>query len=159
MKRMILVAAIISAGHVNSAELLREITSDVIQADGMLAADILRRGGECLRSTAGLYADRVQVLTDADTVYATLDIGYQPDKDAPPLDQTIRSRMTIIAKDGRFKITQTDITQFFQIINTWSPIKASRADTMRARLKIQADSVELCIRTPSSVPASAGGDW
>lgn len=155
MKRLFLMFLL--AGNVGAAEMLTEMSSDVVQADGMTAEQVSTRAGECLKSINGEYADRVSVAVDGPRTYATVYTVYGSSDDKPA-DSAVRMRLSVLAKDGRFKVEADNITQYFGEMRFWSPIKKnSWSKNQQADIQRRIDAMAACVSPRKGEdPATAG---
>ncbi len=126
----------------------------------MTAVQIADRGMQCIKSSSGNAADKVDVSRDGDTAYAIVITRYRTGLGAPG---TARSRQSVIAKDGRFKIAHSDVEQFREVKFTeldadWGPIHGNMGGGLKqAKAALEARSAEVmaCIVKP---PEAAGSD-
>lgn len=149
--------AILAIGHAGAAEQLDQVVTDVIEAPGMTAAQIGDRGLQCLKASSGNVADRVDPARDGDNAYAIVITSL---KRMTVTDQ-VRSRMTVISKDGRFKVAHTDIERYIDFgAGTWKPVQkymGSGFEAVKGALQDRASAVAACIATPAPTPG--GDNW
>lgn len=100
------VAALALSANAHAVEYLTEVVSDVHQADGMTAAQITERGLQCIKSSSGNAAEYVNPTIDGGTAYAIVRGSHST---MPLITTVTRSRLSVVAKDGRFKVAHTDI--------------------------------------------------
>lgn len=159
MRLYLAALALLAAPCVSHAtEYLTEIVSDVHSAPGMTTAQIVDRGLQCIRSTGGNAADYVTPAIDGDVAYAVVDTEYQL---AFMVQSSARSRLSVIARDERFRVTHTDIEH-----NERNPFTGKRmpihknpgggAKPAEAAMAARSEAVAACIVKP---PEVAGGDW
>ena len=161
MRMSSITAAVIAMALSTSAhavEYLTEVTSDVHEAPGMSPAQIVDRALQCLRATSGNNADNVLPAIDGDTAYAVVITGYRL---AFMVPDHVTSRITVVAKKGRFKVMHTNIEH-----DNINPFTGKRlgvhtqpgggAKAIETALAERSEAVAACIIKPSEV---AAGDW
>lgn len=159
MKRIALsIVVAISAQSAISAETLTEVISDVVVAEGMTAADIGDRAMQCIKSSSGNVADKVDPARDGDTAYAIVLTAF---KTALGSKSTGRSRISVYAKDGRFKVGHSDIQLLRELTNDWGPIymyAGAGGKQAKAALEARSAGVAACI-TKKQDAAPGGDGW
>lgn len=106
-------------GMAHAADALTEVSSNVYVAEGVAANDILDQAGRCIKSAAGNNANEVFPEKDGGLVYAVVKTRYE----RALLSWVVRSRINVYAKDGRYKISHTDIEQYNSSGNGYMPIQ------------------------------------
>ncbi len=158
MKKNILAAALaLAATHAHAVDYLTEVTSDVQQAPGMNVDQILNRALQCLQSTSGNRANVVDAAIDGDTAYAVIDTDYKFLFKV----SAVRSRISVYARDQRFKIVHTDIDNGTVNPLTQNPMRVTRqagspANNIETALAERSTTVSSCITKPQETAAS---DW
>lgn len=158
MKRIVAVL-LLAASPAFALENLTEVISDVIEAPGMTAAQIADRGAECLKSAAGNAAEVVDPARDGDTAYAVVRIEYS----LMIVKNMVRNRVSVIGKEGRFKIASTDIEYRMDSDNhnyKYNPLpKIVGSGWKKAETELRAyhAAVASCITQPKAAPG--GDDW
>lgn len=104
-KNILALLGLLCAEPALAVEYLSKVEAEVVLAEGMSANSIVSRSIECLKSTAGHNSADVEPATDGDTAYATVYAQYS----SGLAGGTIRARANIHGKEGRFKISYTDI--------------------------------------------------
>lgn len=156
MKRTILAAAaavVVCQAH--GADALTEVIGEPVTVDGATAADLADRGIVCLQAASGNVADKVTPLRDGDTAYAVVVTGFTK----MMTNFTARSRMSIQAKDGRFRIVHSDIEQYLELTNAWGPIytyAGAGGKQAKAALEARSAAAAECMTKKATAP---GGDW
>jgi hypothetical protein len=123
----------------------------------MSAAQIVDRAEQCIKSTSGNTADAVVPAVDGETAYAVVDTEY---RFALSLS-TVRSRLSVLAREERFKVTHTDIDNGGVNPFTGKRLAVPKqlggpASAIEAALVERSDAVAACI---VKKPEVAGGDW
>lgn len=121
MRLLVLAVAMATSSITYASETLSEVISEVYQAEGMTKDQINNKALQCIKSSAGNAAGAVEPAIDGDSAYAIVRTGYTK----AMVSFTVRSRITVLAKDGRFKITHTDIDQFSDLANSYVPVYKS----------------------------------
>lgn len=93
------------AGTTYAAEYVDSIQSPVLEAAGDKAA-LTRRAATCLAQNGGGAGQAIQTDTDGGTTVAPMLFPY---RDAG-IPWSVRSTLTVEAKDGRFRMTHTNLT-------------------------------------------------
>lgn len=156
MKR-ILVVCLLVASPAFAAENLKEVISDPVEAPGMTAVQIADRAMQCIKSASDNVADKVDPARDGDTAYAIVYTGYKTGLGAKSM---ARGRLSVVAKDGRFKVISSEIEQPNTFAGGWMPIyghAGGGAKQARIALQARAQGVADCITKPAPVPG--GDDW
>ena len=150
--------AVIAASAYGAKPPLTEVVGDPIEAPGMTAVQITDRAIECMKSAASNVANLVEPLRDGDTVYAIIFTEYYT---ALGSASVARNRMSVFAKEGRFKIAHIDIEQGNPYApNNWMPIyghAGGGAKQAKAALEARSAAVAACIVKPATVPG--GDNW
>lgn len=139
-----------------AAETLDEVVGDPVIAEGISAAELADRGAQCLQASSGNVADKVTPLRDGNTAYAIVLTGYRK----MLVDFTVRSRMTIQAKDGRFRISHSDIEQYQEMLHQWGPIymyAGAGGKQARAALEARSTAAAECMLRKTTPPG--GDNW
>lgn len=139
-----------------AAKTLDEVASDVYVAEGKAAAEIAGRAEQCLKSASGNVADKVDPIRDGDSVFAIVITGFSH----MLLESKVRSRMTVFAKEGRFKVVHTDIEQPDELRGGMMPVymhAGGGAKQATAALTKRSAAVADCITKPSVAPG--GDNW
>lgn len=155
MKLIAAIFLIALAGTTHAVEALTEVIGEPVIAEGVTAPALAGRGMQCLQAASGNVADKVTPLHDGDTVYAIVSTKFSK----MLVQFTARSRMSIQAKDGKFRIIHSDIEQFLEITNSWRPIymyAGAGGKQAKAALEARSAAVAECILKK---PEPAGGDW
>lgn len=150
---------LLAASPAFAFEDLNEVISEVIEAPSMTAPQIADRGAQCLKSAAGNAAEVVDPARDGDTAYAVVRIEYS----SMMMTSLVRNRVSVIGKDGRFKVTSTDIE--YKPIGgphtyDYGPLaKIVGTGWKKAEAEIRAyhAAVAACITKPASAPG--GDNW
>lgn len=155
MKRAAAICLLAISSNTHAAETLNEVVGEPVTAEGMTAAALVDRGVECLQAASGNVADKVTPLRDGDTAYAIVITGYK----AMMTARTVRSRMSIQAKDGRFRVVHSDVDWFRELTNDWGPVymyAGAGGKQAKAALEARSTAVTECMLKK---PEAAGGDW
>jgi hypothetical protein len=148
-------AFLIVPATANAVDYLTEVVSDVQQAPGMSATQIVDRAQNCIKSTSGNASEHVNPTVDGDTVYAIVRGSHTT---MPLVSVVTRSRLSVVAREGRFKVAHTDIEILdnkygnHQVIKQWG----TGWQKTEAALSVWATEVASCIVT---TPEVAGGEW
>lgn len=121
MRPLVLLLAISISSATHAAESLAEVTSEVYQADGMTKDQITSKAMQCIKSSGGNAAKSIEPAVDGDNAYAIVKTAYSHALVAG----TVRSRITVQAKDGRFRVVHTDIDNFNDFAKNYIPIYKS----------------------------------
>lgn len=109
MRGMLFVCLLVAGGEASAArEYLAQLESEVIEVPTLTRDQILSKAKLCVVELARNAAASETVLADGateDTLVSIARVGYS----SMLIDYSIRSRMTVLAKDGKFKIRQTNI--------------------------------------------------
>ena len=123
MRIRLSIAAALVAGNATSAfaaDYLTEVTSEVFQAEGTASA-IASRGRICISQNlaSGVAGGELIISADPNSgiVVANSALGY-----GSLPRWRIRSRFTFEARDGRFRIQQTNLERFNEMGGGWGPI-------------------------------------
>lgn len=116
-----LAIAMALASPAYAAETLAEVTSEVYQAEGMSKEQITSKAMQCIKSSGGNAAKSIEPAVDGDNAYAIVKTAYSHALVAG----TVRSRITVQAKDGRFRVVHTDIDNFNDFAKNYIPIYKS----------------------------------
>jgi hypothetical protein len=123
----------------------------------MSTAQIVDRALQCIKSTSGNRAPAVEAAIDGDTVYAVVETDYRFAFAA----HIVSSRLSVYARDQRFKIVHTDIDN--GTVNPFTRAKmgvhtqpGGPAKGITAALAERSAAVSECI---IKKPEVAGGDW
>lgn len=112
MRLLVSLATVMAfASTTYAAETLSEVTSEVYQAEGMTKDQINSKALQCIKSSGGNAAGAIEPAIDGDNAYAIVKTTYSH----ALVSSTVRSRITVQSKDGRFKITHTDIDLFSEM--------------------------------------------
>jgi len=135
--------------HVQAAEYLSIVTSEVIPAQGS-ARDIAARGRICISQhlASGIVGGELIVNADLEAgivvANSAIEYGSMP-------RWKIRSRFTFEARDGRFRIQQTNLERFNDQFNVgWNPIgkwTGSQWKGAEAAFSSSASLVAQCVAT------------
>jgi hypothetical protein len=154
MKWILLVAAVI-APHAVAVEMLTQVSSDAIQAEGMTAAEIAERGAACIKYTAGNKTNSVEPAIDGTTAYAAAETETR----FGAVETTYRSRLAVVARDGRYKVEHTNIEwNMKENPGRWYPVKKSLGTGWKraeAAMTERSAAVAACI---ANKPAGAAAD-
>jgi hypothetical protein len=142
----------------SAVEYLTEITSDVYQAPGMSTAQIVDRALQCIKSSSGNTADSVAPAVDGDVAYAVVNTEYRL---AFMVQSSARSRLSVLARDARFRVTHTDIEGDQRNPFTGKPMQihtqpGGGAKQAEAAMVARSEALAACI---VKKPEVAGGDW
>lgn len=154
---MIAVTFLAVPASANATEYLTEVVSDVQQAEGMSADQIVQRGLQCIKSTGGNSATYVDPAIDGTTAYAIVKTAYT----SMMIENIIRSRLSVIAKDGRFKVTHSDIESYNEIARGYIQIQkrwGTGWEKTQSALQERSSLVADCIVKKQENPV-VGGDW
>lgn len=149
------IALLLPFAQANAAKTLDEVVGEPVTIDGMSAAQIADRAMQCLQAASSNVADKVTPLRDGDTAYAIVITGFVKMMVAG----NARSRMSVQAKDGRFRIVHSDIELFRELSNDWGPVYTSfgaGAKQVDEALRARSAAVVACITKTVEQP---GGDW
>lgn len=139
----------------SAVEYLTEVVSDVHEAEGLAANQIVERGMQCIKSTSGNASEYVTPTVDGDTVYAIVRGSHST---MPLTSTTTRSRLSVVARDGRFKVAHTDIEILDSKYGNHKVVKQWGTGWQKTETALAAWSAEVaaCI---VKKPEVAGGDW
>lgn len=157
MKR-VAAALLLLAGSAGAAELLDEVATEAIPAEGKTAQELAARGLDCIRSAAGNDANRVDPALDGDTAYAVVTLPVV----AMMTANNYRMRLQVIARDGRYKIAATGIESYFAEMSAWYPVKKITGTGWKkgeAAIKARVDAVAACMAGTQPGAKAAAGDW
>ena len=160
MKRSYILVSIslmggLSSSPASAAEYLTEVVSDAHQAEGMTAQQIVERGAQCIKSTSGNASEYVTTTIDGDTAYGIVRGTHT----TMPLIQVVtRSRLSVVAREGRFKVAHTDIEILDTKYGNHKVVKQWGTGWQKTEAALSAWSAEVaaCILKK---PEVAGGDW
>lgn len=147
--------ALLSITQAHAQKTLDEVIGEPVTVEGMTAAQIGDRAMQCLQSASANAADKVVPLRDGDSTYAIVVTGFSK----MLVEFMARSRMTVQAKDGRFRIVHSQIEQFVEFTHGWGPIymhAGGGAKQAKAALDARSAAVADCITKKVEQP---GGDW
>lgn len=154
---LIALALLIVPTAASAVEYLTGVVSDVHQAEGMSATQIAERGLQCIKSTGGNSAEYVDPAIDGTTAYAIVRTSYS----SMMVNTILRSRLSVVARDGRFKVAHTDIERYYDPARTYLTIQKGWGtgwEKAQAVLQDRATEVAACVINKPSQPV-AGGDW
>jgi hypothetical protein len=139
----------------SAVEYLTEVTSEVHQAEGLAVQQIVERGAECIKSTSGNASEYVNPTLDGDTVYAIVRGSHTT---MPLISVVTRSRLSVVAREGRFKVAHTDIEILDAKYGNHRVVKQWGTGWQKTEAALSAWSAEVaaCI---IKKPEVAGGDW
>jgi hypothetical protein len=142
----------------SAVEYLTEVTSDVHQAEGLTVQQIVERGAQCIKSTSGNAADNVLPAVDGDSAYAVVQTEYTY---GILTRGQARSRLAVLARDQRFRVTHTDIEGDQRNPFTGKPMQIHKtpgggAKQAEAAMVARSEALAACI---VKTPEVAGGDW
>lgn len=146
---------IAAAPAAHAIDYLDEIVSEVHQAPGMSIEQIVERGLQCIKSTGGNAAEYIEATRDDNIAYAIVRHRHAT---SALSETTTRSRLSVVARDERFRVAHTDIevisAQYgnFRLQKTWGTSWKKN----EAALAAWSEKVADCILNP---PDIAGGDW
>lgn len=130
---------------------LTEVVGPVVEREGA-ASDIAAAARRCVAENLGSGRSGGDlILSDADnTIIARNAVSYRDGL----MTWQVRSRLTVEARDGRFRISQTSLERLNDASGGWSPIGKWRGSGWQKAEQAFADSarsVEDCIaRSPTS---------
>lgn len=139
----------------SAADYLAEIVSDVHQAEGMTADQIVRRGLQCIKSASHNASESVEPAVDGNVAYGIVRIEYSHRL----VQNIIRARASVVAKEGRFKVSHTDIERYNELAHGYIGVHTGfggGSDKVREVLVDHAARIVECIVKP---PEVAGGAW
>lgn len=149
------IALLLPFAQANAAKTLDEVVGEPVTIEGMSAAQIADRAMQCLQAASSNVADKVTSLRDGDTAYAIVMTGASK----MMVQFIVRSRMSVQAKDGRFRIVHSNVEQFREMTNDWGPIytyAGAGAKQAQSALEARSSAVAGCITKTVEQP---GGDW
>lgn len=157
MKRAISAAILAMSAQVAVAsDYLTEVVSDVHPAEGMSANHILERGLQCIKSTGGNGATYIDPAIDGDTAYSVVKLAFT----RAMIEDMIRYRVSVVAKDGRFKVASTDIERYSDFTHGYlgiAKVWGTGWQKVEEVVKDHSAKVASCI-TKTQDPIAAG-DW
>jgi hypothetical protein len=157
MRKMFLVVLTLLAvpTAASAVEYLTEVTSEAHQAEGMTVQQIVDRGAQCIKSTSGNASEYVNPTVDGDTVYAIVRGSHTT---MPLIEVVTRSRLSVVAREGRFKVAQTDIEILDSKYGNHRVVKQWGTGWQKTEAALAEWSAEVasCI---VKKPEVAGGDW
>lgn len=145
----------LAATSAHAAKTLDTVVGEPVTIDGMTASQIGDRAMQCLQAASSNVADKVTPLRDGDVAYAIVITGYM----VMISKMMARSRMSVQAKDGRFRVVHSDIEIFRELTNDWGPVYMSfggGAKQVQEALEARSAAVAGCITKTVEQP---GGDW
>lgn len=108
MKKVLIACLLVASGEAVAKEYLEQLESEVVEVPSMTKDQILSKAKVCVVELARNAAAGETVLADGstdDTLVSIARVGYS----ARLISYGARSRLTVLAKDGKFKIRQTNI--------------------------------------------------
>ncbi len=128
---------------------LSTVESPVYDARGSVEA-LSRKANVCIAQLVSSGLTTAPTILSSDPVSGVIvarnTFEYHETVWGSPLYQTARTRLTFEAREGRFRLSHSDI----QVLNgDWRPIRAAKpgkVDEMRDQLLAQADKIASCIK-------------
>lgn len=139
----------------SAADYLTEIISDVHQVPGMTTEQIVARGLQCIKSSSHNASESVEPAVDGDVAYGIVRLEYSHRL----VQNIIRVRASVAAKEGRFKVAHTDIERYNELARGYIGVHTgfgSGSDKVREVLVDHAARIADCIVKAREV---AAGDW
>lgn len=152
-----MLALMYAVGVLAAPDYLTEVRSDPITAEGS-PPEIASRGEACMARLLGSGRVGGELIISRDhsagIVVARNALTYQ---DGWILRWEMRSRVTLEARDGRFRITHTNIERLNEQAGGWTPVgkwRGSGWQKAEEALKGQTEQLAACITS-----AAAQDDW
>ena len=157
---MLLTVALLMSAAPPEREYLTEVQSDVIEATGT-AAEIASRGQACMSQILAGGTVSADIILSSDTergVIVARNAQEYSEGFMGLLVWQMRSRMTLEAREGRFRVTHSQIERFNDQAGGWGPIgKWNTSGWQRAEAELRSTlaTIANCIVAGTS----ARDDW
>lgn len=136
---------------------LTVVVGEPVQAPGS-AAEIATRGEACMAKhlSSGRQGGELIVSRDpaSGVIVSRSAVSYMDGL----LEWQMRSRLTLEAREGRFRLTHESIERFNEYGGGWSPVgkwRGSGWQKAETALKATSDQIAACI----AIPPGADADW
>ena len=127
------------------ADYLNEVTSQVYQMAGT-PREIASRATTCIAQNLRSGTTDAPLILSSDLDNGLIVAQNALRFDAKANEWQIRSRFTFEAREGRFRITQTDLEMFSPIMSRWGRfVKGGIANNAEATFAASADAVAQCV--------------
>lgn len=152
-----MLATILVAAAITAPDYLTTVQSEVIEAVGT-PAEIAARGEACIAQQLGSGTVGGELILSRDPANGVIVARNAIDYQDGFLRWNMRSRLTLEARDGRFRLTHTSIERLNDQAGGWVPVGKWRGSGwVKAEEALKSQSAELAACITSSF--RSGDDW
>nr|WP_314437616.1 hypothetical protein [uncultured Brevundimonas sp.] len=148
MKRWVVLALMVmvaGAAEAQQREYLTEVVGDAVEANGT-AEEITGRARRCIAENLGSgVVGGELIVSDANNVIVARSASTYIDR---MVTWQVRSRLTVEAREGRFRITQSGLERFNSMSGGWSGIgkwRGSGWERAEQAFKATSAAVQACV--------------